>query len=156
MALIVARSRAPASRRQLPDCLRRLCAVGALVACAACSSSSADDLTWRARTVASLARSASMVLTAWLKGAAPTAYARRSVKGMADQVASIASDVAQAKTDHIALRTQLVPPIGRIGSALAASDAALDARDPVRIQTAQTELDAADSALRNVISASRS
>ncbi|MER9405304.1 hypothetical protein NKI36_14775 [Mesorhizobium caraganae] len=111
-----------------------------LAGLAGCSSS--DRIAQQSRTAASAAQSVSMVLDAWVEGAAPSAYAAATLHSVGKTLADVE---AQIRSAEIAETEQagLTAAVKNLSLAVAHAEAGLRVNNRIEVQNAQQDLQAA-------------
>jgi len=120
-----------------------LLAAGALVL-ASCGESASSANKRQVKSAAGAIATAQMALVAWLADAAPTDYARRTVKAMREKLATATDEIAASDAGPAAQRAITLAPMRQSGSALERAEQAIKAGD--RAGAERAEGDAATAA----------
>ena len=95
----------------------------------ACAPSGSEANERQAKSAAGAIATAQMALVAWLADAAPTDYARRTVKAMREKLAAATDEIGASDAGPAARRAITLAPMRQSGSALERAEQAIKAGD---------------------------
>ncbi|MBZ9891614.1 hypothetical protein LB559_27185 [Mesorhizobium sp. BR1-1-3] len=117
------------------DCLCLL-----LLLCVSAGCSSSDEIEQQSRTAASAAQTASMLLDAWMGGAAPTAYTVDTLQSIGKTLADVGAQIRSAETSEPTEQASLTKAVNDLSVAVTRAEAGLQADDRLEVQDAQQDL----------------
>ncbi|MER9454620.1 hypothetical protein [Mesorhizobium sp. M0478] len=118
-----------------------LCLLLILAGLAGCSSS--NQVAQQSRTAASAAQTVSMVLDAWVEGAAPSPYATAALHSVGKTLADVEAQIRSAETPEPAGRAGLTAAVNSLSVAVAHAEAGLRVDNRTEVKSAQQDLRAA-------------
>ncbi|MGY2994090.1 outer membrane murein-binding lipoprotein Lpp [Mesorhizobium sp. URHB0026] len=117
------------------SCLCVLLLTGVLAGC-----SSSDQIKQQSQTVASAAQTVSMVLDAWMDGAAPFAYTSGTLRSTGKTLADAEAQIRSAGTAEPAEQSALAAAVKDLSAAVARAEAGLQADSRAEVQNARQDL----------------
>ncbi|WP_250889217.1 hypothetical protein [Mesorhizobium sp. dw_380] len=127
-----------------------LCLLLLLGMSAGCSSS--DPIEQQSRTAASAAQTVSMLLDAWMGGAAPFAYTAGTLQSVSKTLADAEAQIRSAGTAEPAKQAALTAAVKDMSVAVARAQAGLQAGNRAEVQNAQQDLRLASRSLSTAYS----
>lgn len=119
--------------------LRSLCVMLIATTLTACTSST-DQVYQQSRTAASAAQTASMVLEAWLAGAAPRNYTSLTLQSVSHIWSDAEAQIRSAGSPEGSDRAELIKAIEQLSSAAARAQTGLRDRDRGKVEQAERDL----------------
>ncbi|MBZ9754483.1 hypothetical protein LB524_04230 [Mesorhizobium sp. ESP6-5] len=115
--------------------MRVLLLTGVLAGC-----SSSDQIEQQSKTAASAAQTVSVMLDAWMDGAAPFAYTAGTLRSTGKTLADAEAQIRSVGTAEPAEQSALAAAVKDLSAAVARADAGLQADNRAAVQNAKQDL----------------